>query len=382
MKKTTKGPLSAPLANTKISRSHFLQSAGLLAAGGMLPGFAGCKQPTEKKEAQTPAAAAAGGSTAAGAAPPAETVKPVRVAADPTKIPPPVDWSSPRTHKIEMVSKEMIGEIKPGVLFRYMTFDGQVPAPMIRVRQGDTIDLTLVGDEHNHHPHNVDFHSCYGSGGGAEFLNVGPGQKKRIRFKTMDPGAFIYHCAVPDLDFHIASGMYGLILVEPKAGLPKVDREFYLGQNEMYVYEPELKSTPAQFDYDRLLDENPNYVVINGAFRGFTKQYLGAMQAKKGETVRIYFVNGGPNLISSFHPIGNVWSKFWLQGSLANDPMKMMQTVQVNPGSCAILEMELPVPETIHLADHSITRTARKGLIAAIEVSGSESPEIFKVMEV
>lgn len=380
MKHDLSSEKSPVVPGDKISRSHFFKSAGLLAASGMMFNIIGCKQPGNKAEdsndnPDTTSSAAAGSAATGGS-----SAKPVRVAADPLKIPPPVNWSSPKTHKIEMVSKEMVGEIKPGVLFRYMTFDGQVPAPMIRVRQGDTIDFTLRGDKGNHHPHNVDFHSCYGSGGGAEFLNVGPGQKKRIRFKVMDPGAFIYHCAVTDLDFHIASGMYGLILVEPKEGLPKVDHEFYLGQNEMYVKEPAGETTPADFDYDRLLSENPNYVVLNGAFRGLTKQRYGAMKAKKGETIRIYFVNGGPNLLSSFHPIGNVWSKFWMQGSLANEPFKLMQTVEVNPGSCAILEMKLPVAETIHLADHSITRTARKGLIADIEVSGSPTPDIFKVM--
>lgn len=359
---------------SSMSRSHFLQSAGLLAASGLVLNWSGCKQPageadhTDQKKDTTAAVASAA------------SVQAVRVAADPLKIPPPVNWSAPKTHKIEMVSKEMVGEIKPGVLFRYMTFGGQVPAPMIRVRQGDTIDFTLIGDQSNHNPHNVDFHSCYGSGGGADYLNVGPGQKKRIRFKVMDPGAFIYHCAVPDLDYHIASGMYGLILVEPEGGLPKVDHEFYLGQNEMYVKEPVNDTTPVAFDYDRLLSENPNYVVLNGAFNSMTSQRYGALKAKKGESIRIYFVNGGPNLISSFHPIGNVWSKFWMQGSLANAPFKLMQTVEVNPGSCAILEMKLPVAETIHLADHSITRTARKGLRADIEVTGSPAPDIFEAI--
>lgn len=373
MDKQDKGNLSTD--KTIMTRSRFLQTAGLMAASGALLNFTGCKQPAGDN-ANT---AAKGDTTAAAATGP--KIRPVRVAADPVKMPPPVDWRTPRTHKIRMVSKEMIGEIRPGILFRYMTFDGQVPAPLIRVRQGDTVDLTLVGDKKNHNPHNVDFHSCYGTGGGADFLNVGPGQEKRIRFKTMDPGAFIYHCAVPDLDYHIASGMFGLILVEPKDGLPKVDREFYLGQNDMYIKMPPDDNTPAEFDYDRLLAENPNFVVLNGAFNGITAQRFGPMKAQKGETVRIYFVNGGPNLISSFHPIGNVWSKHWPQGSLANKPLELMQTVQVNPGSCSILEMYLPVPETIHLADHSITRTARKGLLADIEVTGTPEPDIFQALD-
>jgi nitrite reductase (NO-forming) len=359
----------------QMSRSRFLKSAGLLAASGAMFNIAACNQPSKEKRGTADSANAAIPVTPAN---PSPAVKPVRVAGDPLKVPPPVNWNSQRTHKITLVAKEVIGEIKPGVLFRYLTFDGLVPAPMLRVRQGDSIDLTLVGDKSNHYAHDVDFHSCYGTGGGAAYTNVGPGQTKRIKFQTRDPAAFIYHCAVPDLDFHISSGMFGLILVEPKGGLPPVDREFYLGQHGIYVKEPVNDNTPVEFDTDSLLTETPRYVVLNGAFNAFTPGRYGSLKAKQGETIRIYFVNGGPNLISSFHPIGNIWSKFWMQGSLANEPFKLMQTVQVNPGSCAILEMKLPVPETIHLADHSITRTARQGLLASIEVSGKPVPDIFE----
>lgn len=355
-----------------MSRSRFLQSAGVLAGSGMLLGWAGCRQPAKKGTASVVAADSA-------AASPKAVYRPVRVAADPLKLPPPIHRSTAVTHQVTLWAKEVVGEIRPGVLFRYMTFNGQVPAPMLRVRQGDTLDITLKGDPDNRHPHNIDFHSCYGSGGGADYLNVGPGQSRRIKFKAQDPGAFIYHCAVPDLDYHISSGMFGMILVEPKAGLPAVDQEYYFGQNEMYVKDPKDENTPAEFDFDKLLDENPRYVVLNGAFNAITRQVYGSLQARQGQTARIYFVNGGPNLISSFHPIGNIWSRFWMQGSLSNAPFKLMQTVEINPGSCAILEMKFPVPEIIRLADHSITRTARKGLLAEIEVSGKPVTELFEV---
>lgn len=358
-----------------MSRGRFLQSASVLVASGAFLNMAGCRQPTKEQNHENKDTVSTGVSGAASMSSP--TIKPVRVAADPTKIPPPVNWNRPKTHQIHLIAEEAIGEIEEGVLFRYMTFDGQVPAPMFRVRQGDTIDLTLTGDKDNQNPHNVDFHSCYGTGGGAAYLNVGPGQSKSVKFKVLDPGAFIYHCAVANLDYHISCGMFGLILVEPEKGMPKVDREFYLGQHEIYAIKPADANTLAKFDFDNLLKETPEYVVLNGAFNSFTPQRYGNLKAKQGETVRIYFVNGGPNLISSFHPIGNIWSKFWLQGSLANAPFRSMQTVQVNPGSCAILEMKLPIPETIHLADHSITRTAQQGLLANIEVSGTPVPDIF-----
>lgn len=359
---------------TKISRSRFLKTAGLLAAGGTFFNIEACNQFLKKRQNRDSTARKVSNMSASSLT----TIKGIRVAGDPLKVPPPVDWSKPKTHMVTLVAKEVIGEIEPGVLFRYLTFNGQVPAPMLRVRQGDSIELTVVGDKGNHYAHDVDFHSCYATGGGSMYTNVGPGQTKRIKFETRDPGAFIYHCAVPDLDFHISSGMFGLILVEPRDGLPHVDREFYLGQHGIYVKEPINETTPVEFDTDSLLKETPRYVVLNGAFNAFTPERYGSLKAVQGETIRIYFVNGGPNLISSFHPIGNIWSKFWMQGSLANEPFKQMQTVQVNPGSCAILEMKLPVPETIHLADHAITRTARQGLLAFIEVSGEQVPEIFE----
>ncbi|MBX6379460.1 MAG: nitrite reductase, copper-containing [Thermoflavifilum aggregans] len=300
-----------------------------------------------------------------------------RVAADPAKVPPPPDYTGARTHEIHLVAREVLAELKKGVIFRFMTFNGQVPGPMIRVRQGDTIDLYFTSDPKNKYPHNIDFHSVYGTGGGAVALMCGPGQTRHIRFKVMYPGAFIYHCAVPDLDMHISSGMFGMMVVEPPEGLPPVDREFYIGQHEVYVKPSVNDHTEALFDMDAMMQEIPQYVLFNGAFKGLTSEGYGPMHAKQHERVRIFFVDGGPNLSSSFHPIGNVWTRAWRDGGLANVPEKYLQTINVPPGSCAVVEMDLPIAETIHLADHSITRYARKGLGADIVVSGKANPDIF-----
>lgn len=367
-----------------ISRSKFLETAGLIiagsggivAAGGAVMNWKDRRSRGVERKAQM--SNSHQGLLGSVATANSSKVKPVRITADPAKLPPPIHRSFPITNKVFLETKEMIGEIKEGVLFDYMTFNGQVPAPLIRVREGDTIDLTISGNKNNKNAHSVDFHSCYATGGSADYTTVQPGESKRVRFKVMNPGAFIYHCGVPNLDYHISSGMFGLILVEPEEGLPPVDREFYFGQNEIYVKDPVNANTPASFDFDNLLKEEPTYVVLNGAFNAITDERYGSLKAKEGETIRLYFVNGGPNLISSFHPIGNVWSKFWLQGSLANKPFELLQTVQVNPGSCAILEMQLPVPEIIRLADHSITRTVRQGLLAEIKVLGKPEPDIFE----
>jgi len=334
------------------------------------------------------AAHAAGGSAAANLADTASAgahqgdfrgavVRAHTVAADPTAIPSPISRNHAVTHHIEVVGREVEAEIAPGANFTFMTWNGQVPGPMIRVRQGDTVDLTVSSADTNHRPHSLDLHAVYGTGGSSKYTMVAPGQSREVRFKCLYPGAFIYHCAVPNLDEHISRGMFGMILVEPQEGLPSVDREFYLGQHEVYTRQKAGVRGSIDFDYEALLREQPNYVLLNGAAHGLTPDRLGAMQAKVGETVRVLMVSGGPNLTSAFHPIGNVWSRCWPQGALANPPLKYIQTQPVPPGSCFVGELDMVVPETIKLVDHALTRVARKGLLAEIQVSGDADPAIF-----
>ena len=306
------------------------------------------------------------------------TIKADTVAAQPALIPAPIDRNHSMVHHIELVAKEVEAEIEPRVRFSFMTWNGQVPGPMIRVRQGDTVDLTVSSDKTSQQPHNVDFHAVYGTGGGAAGTTVMPGQSRQIRFKCVYPGAFIYHCAVANMDEHISRGMFGMILVEPDEGLPKVDREFYLGQHEVYTRPLAGVTGHLDFNFDSLQREQPAYVLFNGSALGLTPGRLGAMKAKVGETVRVFMVNGGPNLSSSFHPIGNVWSRCWPQGALLNPPLKFVQTQPVPPGSCFVGELELPVPETVKLVDHALSRVVRKGLLAEIEVEGPANPDIFQ----
>lgn len=365
-----------------LSRSEFLKRTGWMAIGGSMLGLAACHASTSNQasavsEEHASGAASSSTSAAIGGEVVEHPEQLPRVAADPAKLPPPPDYTGPRTHEVHLVIKEVLAELKKGVIFRFMAFNGQVPGPMIRVRQGDTIDLYFTSDAQNKYPHNIDFHSVYGTGGGAVALMCGPGQTRHIRFKVMYPGAFIYHCAVPDLDMHISSGMFGMMVVEPPEGLPPVDREFYIGQHEVYVKPPVNDHTEALFDMDAMMQEIPQYVLFNGAFKGLTSEGYGPLQAKQHERVRIFFVNGGPNLSSSFHPIGNVWTRAWRDGGLANVPDKYLQTINVPPGSCAVVEMDLPIAQTVFLVDHSITRYARKGLGAELVVSGKANPDIF-----
>ncbi len=301
------------------------------------------------------------------------------VVADPTHLPPPIQRSHSIHHEISLEAREVDSEIEPGAKFSYMTFNGQVPGPMIRVRRGDTVSLTLHNSARSTTWHSVDLHAVYGPGGGADPLTVLPGQSKNITFKAMYPGGFTYHCAVPgEMDVHIARGMYGMIVVEPEEGLPKVDREFYIGQNETYTKQMPGKPGPRDFDPIRLLKEQATYVVFNGAFLALTTERFGAMHAKVGETVRVFMVNGGPNLLSSLHPIGNIWSRVWIMGQLVMPPMRFLQSVPVPPGNAIIADMDLPVPQTIKIVDHAMTRALNKGAMAEIEVTGPQNPDIFK----
>lgn len=348
-----------------VSRKQFMKNVG----GAMLSGGLLASLPFGNNVARASSTSASNGAF--------NVPKVDRVAADPTDIPAPISRRTPKTHQITLESKEVMAEIEDGVQFKFMTFGGQVPGPMIRVRQGDTVELTLKNASSNTTIHNVDFHAVYGTGGGANATLCPPGQSKTIRFKALYPGAFIYHCAVPNLDMHISSGMFGMIVVEPPEGLPEVDHEFYFGQHEVYTDKETGEKGIHAFDMESMAAENPTYVLLNGEKQAITNNRYGTLNVNRDETARIFMVTGGPNLTSSFHPIGNVWTKAWREGAIASEPDKYVQTCAVAPGSCGIFEMEFPVPETVKLVDHALSRVARKGMMATITANGSDKPELF-----
>ncbi len=299
------------------------------------------------------------------------------VAADPTDLPPPVDWTEPRHHEVTLTAEEVTAEIEPGVTFDFMTFDGRIPGPMIRVRQGDTVTFTLENAPDNDVPHNVDMHAVYGTGGGSVATMAAPGEENAERFRAEYPGAYIYHCAVANLDYHVSSGMFGIVLVEPEDGFPEVDREFYFGQHEVYTDAKTGEEGHHGFDFAAMAREDPTYVLLNGEKYAYAAGRRGPLEAEVGETARVFFVDGGPNLGSSFHPIGNVWSRCYPQGSLSAEPRTHVQTEPVAPGSCMIGEMEFPVPSRVKLVDHALSRVARKGMLAEIDVTGEKNTDVF-----
>jgi len=300
-----------------------------------------------------------------------------RVAADPRDIPAPITRSEPATVEVEMETRELVAEVEPGVTFTYMTFDGQVPGPMVRARVGDTIDLTIRNHEDNAMTHNVDFHACRGPGGGAEDTNVAPGEEARLQFQVTYPGAFIYHCAVPNVDYHISAGMFGIILVEPEEGLPTVDHEFYLGQHELYTNGTTGQEGHHEFDFASMAREDPTYVLMNGEKYAITPDNYAEMNVQTGETARVFFGVGGPNLFSSFHAIGSVWDEVWEQGALASEPGRYVQTTPVLPGSACVATMSFPVPGGFKLVDHALSRVARKGALAVVTADGPEDHSVY-----
>jgi CRP-like cAMP-binding protein len=163
---------------------------------------------------------------------------PISIVRDPTDLPAPIGARGPKRVRVDLETIEVTGNLADGATYRYWTFNQKVPGPFIRVRVGDTVEVRLKNHDDSVMMHNVDFHAVTGPGGGAKATDAAPGESRGFEFTAINPGLYVYHCAVPMAAQHIANGMYGLILVEPEGGLPKVDREFYVMQGEIY---PEQK---------------------------------------------------------------------------------------------------------------------------------------------
>jgi nitrite reductase (NO-forming) len=297
----------------------------------------------------------------------------VSVAMDPNAVPSPLEKRAPQTVKVRMETVELVGRLDDNTTFTYWTFDRKVPGPMLRVRKGDTVELTLANAKDSKMIHSIDLHAVTGPHGGAGFLQVSPGSEKTISFKALNPGLYVYHCATALVPEHISAGMYGMILVEPEGGLPKVDREFYVMQGDIYTKHKHGTSGHQPFDTDKLAAEMPDYYVFNGSVGALTKEHR--MQAKVGETVRIYFGVGGPNKISSVHVIGEIFDRVYTEAS-TSAPRENVQTTTVPPGGAAILEMKVDYPGKYILVDHALSRVG-KGLAGVLEVSGKTDDSIY-----
>jgi len=302
--------------------------------------------------------------------------KVVDIVRDPADVPPTVGNRKPSVVQVTLTAEEVVGTLDPaaGTTYRYWTFNGKVPGPMIRVRQGDSVEVTLRNDAGSHMAHSVDFHAALGPGGGAAFTQAIPGQSKTFTFQATTPGLFVYHCGTPMIAEHIANGMYGLILVEPEGGLAAVDHEYYVMQGEIYTSAAKGKSGLQQFSDAKLMEESPEYFVFNGAVDALTKTH--PMQARVGETVRVFFGDAGPNDTSSLHVVGEIFTRDYLFGSLTSPPLTSIQTASVPPGAAAILEFKASIPGQFPMMDHAMARMA-KGLMATFEISGAENATLM-----
>ena len=288
-------------------------------------------------------------------------------------VPKPLNRNGGKTVILKLEAKEFVGDIADGKKYNFWSFGGSVPGPMARVRVGDTVQFHLSNAKSNTQPHNIDIHAVNGPGGGAAINTVAPGESKVFSFKTLNPGLYIYHCAAGAIVDHISNGMYGLFLVEPAGGLSKVDKEFYVFQSEFFT---DGDKGVTGFDINKGLAEHPDHVVFNG--RDGALMGDNVLKAKVGENIRIYFGNIGPNGVSSFHIIGEIFDKVYSEGSLGGTVNRNVQTTLVPSAGATIVEFKLDAPGTYTLVDHSIFRVA-KGAIGQLVAEGAANPAVFRV---
>ncbi len=346
--------------------------------------LAGCRDnPNEARDARAAAESGApaeqdtGGSRKGDFGPPQG--EPIQaVLTSPPNVPPATGRDFPAKVVVNLEVREVDLPIAEGVTYTFWTFGGTVPGSFIRVRQGDTVEFHLNNHPDSKMPHNIDLHGVTGPGGGAASSFTAPGHGSQFTFKALNAGLYVYHCATAPVGMHVANGMYGLILVEPPEGMPAVDKEFYVMQGDFYTTTKYREKGFAPFDMQRAIDENPTYVLFNGAEGSLTGDR--ALQAKVGESVRLYVGNGGPNLVSSFHVIGEIFDKVWFEGGTRFQ--ENVQTTLIPAGGAAIADFHTEVPGSYVIVDHSLFRAFNKGALAIMKVEGEENTAIYSGKEV
>jgi nitrite reductase (NO-forming) len=291
---------------------------------------------------------------------------------------PAVERTAPAKVVVKLEVREVVKELADGVQYTFWTFGGSVPGPMIRVRKGDTVEIHLMNHPDNAMPHNIDLHAVTGPGGGAASTFTAPGHQTQFTFTALNAGVYVYHCATAPVGMHVANGMYGLIVVEPEGGYARVDREYYVMQSEFYTRGGFREPGLQPFDMERAIAEDPAYVVFNGRDGALIGDR--ALSAAVGERVRLFVGNGGPNLVSSFHVIGEIFDDVYPEGGSTQN--HDVQTTLVPAGGAAIVDFALEVPGTFILVDHSIFRAFNKGALGMLKVSGPENLAVYSGQEV
>jgi nitrite reductase (NO-forming) len=290
----------------------------------------------------------------------------------------PLDPSPVKEIRLDTTHK--IIEIAPGVKFSAWTFGDQVPGPVVRARVGDRIRFSMTNRSDEPVPgvritaapmmHSMDFHSAMVSPGD-KYRSIAPGQTITFEFTANYPGVFMYHCGTPMVLEHIASGMYGMMIVEPRGGYPtKVDREYAVIQSEFYTkQDPQKRKVDGAplyvLDGDRVRAKAPTYTVFNGRYNGFVDKPL---PAKPGERVRLFVLNVGPSNTSSFHVVGAIFDRVWWDGNPDNQ-FRGMQTVLLGSSSGAITEFIVPEAGKYIMVDHHFAN-ASQGAVGIIDAGG------------
>lgn len=281
-----------------------------------------------------------------------------------------LDPSPVKTIRLDTTHKVI--EIAPGVRFSAWTFGDQVPGPTVRVRAGDRVKFVMTNRSDEPAPgiefvaapmmHSMDFHSAMVSPQD-KYRSIAPGQTIEFEFVANYPGVYMYHCGTPMILEHIASGMYGAMIVEPRDGYPtKADREYVVVQSEFYARAPAKGGKGVHvLDSDRLRAAQPTHTVFNGAHNGMVKAPLAA---KPGERVRLYVLNVGPSKTSSFHVVGAIFDRVWLEGNPDNQ-LRGAQTVLLGSSNSAIVEFYVPEQGSYIMVDHHFAN-ASQGAIGLI----------------
>jgi nitrite reductase (NO-forming) len=297
----------------------------------------------------------------------------------PPRVPPPITRKNAARVVVNLEVREAVARLADGVEYTFWTFGGTVPGSFIRIREGDVVEFHLNNHPSSRLPHNIDLHAVTGSGGGAASIFTAPGHSSQFTFQALNAGLYVYHCATAPVPMHIGNGMYGLILVEPKEGLPKVDREYYVMQGEFYTTGKYGEEGVQSFDMAKAIDERPPYILFNGSVGSLVGD--NALTAKTGELVRIYFGVGGPNITSSFHVIGEIFDRVYPEAGM-KWVQENVQTTLVPSGGATIVEFKVDVPGTFILVDHSLTRAFNKGALGMLKVDGPANRVIYSGKEI
>ncbi len=318
--------------------------------------------------ARVPAARVPAGSAAAAAAPQApETTPPANVShgeapvGGPNAAPAPIDAALPpreagALHHIRIEIRHATVTIAPGVTYAAWTFGGSVPGPALHIRQGDTVDFTLVNKAPI--PHSLDFHAAE-IAPNKYYRNLMPNDSIHYRFVARVPGAFLYHCGTAPVALHIASGMYGALVVDPIVPRPKA-HELVFVQSEFYLTAAKDKNGAFSVDWSRMLSLAPEHVVFNGRASQYAEHPI---DVKAGELIRMHVVNAGPNRSSSFHVVGGIFDQVFDDGS--STPLRGVQTVNVPVGGGAIFELRLKEPGDYPFVTHAFA-DATKGAVGVL----------------